>query len=82
MEETGSDSRKREETNTFPAIRGPPGGITQATNGYGSRTNLNPLAGVPEEMWEDGKDSLRACAPYRKNAPRVGSTIDGSLISV
>ncbi len=28
------------------------------------------------------KDSLQACAPYQKHAQRVGSTTDGSLISV
>ncbi len=40
------------------------------------------LARVPEEMWKNGKDSLRASAMYRKHVQQVDSATDGSLISV
>ncbi len=77
-----SDSQKREEASTFPAIRRPPGGTPRITNRYESWDDLKSLVSVPEKKEEDGKDSLRACAVYRKNVPRVSSATDGSLISV
>ena len=66
-----SDSRKREESNTFPADRRPHEVEPSAMIQHGDGNNLKSLASVPEETYEDGKDNLRTFALYRKHANKL-----------
>ncbi len=66
-----SDSRKREETSTFPAVRRSPEEKPPTTIRHGTGNNLKSLASVPEKMWENEKDNLRALALSQKHTQQL-----------